>query len=167
MAVNGGFWLNKILIPPPSKWGYSRIKTHLKGNNVLRKMIESHPAASSFNAEELTSCISHCYSCAQICTTCADACLHEDRVRELTQCIRLNLDCADVCLATGAMLSRVGSVSEELVREQLRACRTACEICGQECGKHKQHEHCVICAESCRKCGDVCDQMLSAISAGV
>jgi hypothetical protein len=134
---------------------------------MTKRMIESHPAGTDYDLNELAKCITHCYSCAQTCTTCADACLSEENVKMLAKCIRLNLDCADVCLATGAILSRLGSVSEELVREQLRACRTACELCGQECDQHKQHEHCVICSDSCRKCGDVCDHLLSSIGAGV
>lgn len=135
---------------------------------MTKRMIESHPAGSDLDIDELANCITHCYSCAQTCTTCADACLSEDNLQMLARCIRLNLDCADVCVATGAVLSRLGSANEELLRNQLRACKAACDVCGSECDKHsQQHEHCRICADSCRKCADACDQLLSSISAGV
>jgi hypothetical protein len=134
---------------------------------MVKRMLEAHPVHAAFSMDELADCISHCFGCAQICSTCADACLHEDMVKELARCIRLNLDCADVCVATGKVLSRMGGASDELLRDQLKACMAACDICGKECNLHKHHEHCVICAESCFHCKSACGKMLSGIAVGV
>lgn len=126
-------------------------------------MIKAHPMGSSFNINELSDCITECFSCGQTCQSCADACLAEDNVKDLIKCIRLNLDCADVCITTGSMLSRLTSFSDELLRDQLKACETACEVCGSECGNHQHHEHCSICADSCRRCKEICQKMLSSM----
>jgi hypothetical protein len=129
----------------------------------LIKMIESHPAGSAFKPEELAKCIIETFSCSHICITCADACLSEDMVKNLVKCIRLNLDCAEICQTAGNMLSRVGSINEDALREQLRACVSACDMCGSECRLHKEHEHCMVCADKCFECRDVCEKMLSEV----
>jgi hypothetical protein len=131
--------------------------------DMTKKMIQSHPLGAAFSADELENCITECFSCAQACTACADACLNEQEVSDLKRCIRLNLDCADICLATGRIMSRLGHISEQILREQLKTCMTACDFCGSECNSHQQHEHCKVCAEACYNCKDVCDSMLSGM----
>jgi hypothetical protein len=72
-------------------------------------------------------------SCAQTCTSCVDAWLGEQMVQQLTRCIRLRLGCADACAATGTIaISRAGS-NQELLRQMLSACETACRACAEEC----------------------------------
>ena len=83
----------------------------------------------------------------------ADACLSEDMVDELRKCIRTNLDCADICASTGRVLSRHTGYDANLTRSVLEACAAACKACGDECGRHAEmHEHCRVCAASCRRC---------------
>jgi hypothetical protein len=131
-----------------------------------QQMIASHPHVKGDTNDALIRCVEECYSCAQACTSCADACAGEQTVQQLTQCIRLNLDCADVCKATGAVGTRRTGSNEEVIRQMLRACETACRLCGEECERHaSQHEHCRICAEVCRGCERACAEALRSMSA--
>ena len=83
----------------------------------------------------------------------------------IVKCIRLNLDCADVCTATGRVVSRQTEYDAHVTRKQLEACIAACNSCGDECQGHAEHmAHCRVCAESCRRCEDVCKELHSAIS---
>jgi hypothetical protein len=103
-------------------------------------------------------------ACAEACTTCADACLSEDTIADLTTCVRTNLDCADIC-GTARVLSRHTGYDANLSRGILAACATACEACGNECGRHAdKHGHCRICAEACRTCEQACRNLLAGIS---
>ena len=131
----------------------------------VQEMISTHPQVKGNVNEALIRCIEECYSCSQTCTACADACLGEEKVQELTQCIRLNLDCADICIATGALASRRTGSNEEVIRQTLQACATACRVCGEACEKHaSMHEHCRICAESCRRCEQACQEALGSMA---
>ncbi|WP_149536721.1 four-helix bundle copper-binding protein [Siccirubricoccus phaeus] len=131
-----------------------------------QQMIASHPHVKGSTNDALIRCLEECYSCAQTCTSCADACLGEQMVQQLTQCIRLNLDCADVCAAAGSIATRRTGSNEELIRQMLTACETACRLCGEECERHaSQHAHCRICAESCRRCERACAEALRSMSA--
>lgn len=128
------------------------------------EMLQTHPQVETVavDRQALIDCIEACYRCAQTCTACADACLGESMVEELVACIRLNLDCADVCAATGNLLSRQTSANWQLIQAQLRACATACQLCGAECERHADmHEHCRVCAEMCRQCEDACRRLLN------
>lgn len=128
-------------------------------------MIRTHPHVRGNTNDALIRCIEHCYDCAQACTACADACLGEDMVQHLRQCIRLNLDCADVCVATGAVASRRTGSNEEVIRQMLAACETACRLCGAECASHAdKHEHCRVCAEACRSCEQACTEARQSMS---
>ena len=125
-------------------------------------LLKLHPNKGSWNVEMVEKCVQECIDCAQSCTSCADACLSEQDVQALVRCIHADLDCADICDATGRVLSRLSRPSEEIMKQQLIACRTACEVCEVECRKHeKHHEHCRICADSCRSCKSVCDEIIS------
>jgi hypothetical protein len=123
----------------------------------VQQMITTHPDVRGNTNDALLRCIEACYGCAQACTSCADACLAEPMVAELRQCIRLNLDCADLCAASGAIASRRTGSNEEVIRQALQACATACRLCGEECGRHADaHEHCRVCAASCNECEQAC-----------
>lgn len=131
----------------------------------VQQMISTHPHVRGNTNDALIRCIEECFDCAQTCTSCADACLGEDMVKELTPCIRLNLDCADVCAATGAVASRRTGSNEEVIRQMLAACETACRLCGDECERHAQmHEHCRVCAEACRRCQQACAKAARSMS---
>jgi hypothetical protein len=127
-------------------------------------MISTHPDVKGGVNDALIRCIEECHTCAQTCISCADACLAEDMVDELKQCIRLNLDCADVCAATGKLASRRTGSNQDLLRQMIETCASACRICGEECARHAdQHEHCQICADSCRSCEEACRQAVGTV----
>jgi hypothetical protein len=131
----------------------------------VQQMISTHPNVRGSTNDALIRCIEECYDCAQSCTACADACLGEDMVKQLTQCIRLNLDCADVCAATGTVASRRTGANEDVIRQMLKACETACRLCGDECEKHaRMHEHCRICAGACRRCQQACAEAMRSMA---
>ena len=130
-----------------------------------QEIISTHPHVRGNTNAALIRCIEECYDCAQVCTSCADACLGEDRVKELTQCIRLNLDCAEVCAASGAIASRRTGSNEILIKTMIEACAQACQLCGEECARHaKMHRHCEICAEACRTCEQACRSAVGTIA---
>ena len=121
------------------------------------QIIASHPDVRGSVNRALLEAIDEAYACAQACTSCADACLAEDMVAQLRQCIRLNLDCADVCAATATISTRRAGANEEVIRQMLDVCVTACGLCADECERHaSKHEHCRICAEACHRCADAC-----------
>ncbi len=133
----------------------------------VHDMLASHPHPVQDEDGLLADVISSLHTCVLTCTSCADACLAESMVDELRRCIRLNLDCSDVCHATAELLSRQTEPDWSLISQQLRACATACRVCGDECQRHADmHEHCRICAEACRHCEQMCNRMLEAISSG-
>ena len=129
------------------------------------EMIRTHPHVRGSTNDALIRCIEECFDCAQICTSCADACLGEEKVQHLTQCIRLDLDCADVCAATGTVASRRTGSNEEVIRQMLSACETACRLCAEECERHAgMHAHCRLCAEACRRCERACAEAHGSMS---
>lgn len=131
----------------------------------VKEMISSHPHVQGSTNDVLIRCIEECYSCAQTCTSCADACLGEKMLEQLTQCIRLNLDCADVCASTGSVATRRTGSNEQVIKQMLTACETACRLCGEECERHaSHHEHCRICAEACRRCTQACQEAARSIT---
>ncbi|HET8727027.1 MAG TPA: four-helix bundle copper-binding protein [Alphaproteobacteria bacterium] len=131
----------------------------------VREMISRHPDVKGNVNEALIRCVEECYGCAQACTSCADACLAEGMVEQLRQCIRLNLDCADMCVATGSLATRRTGSNEQLLRQMLETCATACRLCGEECARHAgQHEHCRVCAEACRRCEQACQEAARTVT---
>jgi hypothetical protein len=125
----------------------------------VQQIISKHPQVRGQTNDALIRCIEECYSCAQTCTSCADANVAEEMVAELRQCIRLCLDCADICEATGRIASRCTGSDEETLRRMLHACAAACRLSGEECTRHaKHHEHCRVCAESCQRCMQACEE---------
>ena len=133
-------------------------------NDLISRMIDSHPDGTGVDRQALAACVAACVECAQACTACADACLGEETVADMRRCIRSDLDCADVCQATGRVLSRQTAYDAELTRAVLRACAEACKTCGDECARHADmHEHCRICADACRRCEQACNDLLATI----
>ena len=130
----------------------------------VQEMINTHPHVRGVANDALIRCIEACYDCAQTCTVCADACLGEDGVKDLIQCIRLNLDCADVCAATGQIASRRTGANELTIKPMIETCAEACRLCGAECERHAQMEHCRICAEACRRCEEACREAAGTIT---
>jgi hypothetical protein len=124
----------------------------------VAEILETHPQATA--DEALARYIEACFECVVACTSCADADLAEAEVKELVLCIRLCLDCADVCDATGRVLTRQSS-EPQLTRTLLETCLQACGLCAEECERHAHHhEHCRVCAESCRRCERACVDLL-------
>lgn len=134
-------------------------------HTTAEAMLKTYPKGlGDVDRAKLTACIQACFECSQACTACADACLSEDMVAELTKCIRTNLDCADVCATTGAVLSRHTGYDANVTRAVLEACAQACAACGDECERHAgMHEHCRVCADSCRRCERACRDLLAAL----
>ena len=132
---------------------------------VARRMLDAYPAdLGGIDRQALAACIEACYECAQERTACADACLSEGTVDQLRTCIRTDLDCADVCETTGRVLSRRTGHDANLTRAVLEACAVACRACGDECEGHAaMHEHCRICAGSCRRCEIACRELIDAL----
>ena len=134
---------------------------------IAEQMLETYPRDYSVDTGVLVRCIEACYECAQACTACADDCLGEESVAELVKCIRLNQDCADVCVATGRVVSRQTEYDANVTRAQLQACVQACASCTDECEHHAQDmgmEHCRVCAGSCRRCEQACQDLLGAMA---
>ncbi|GAB2518494.1 four-helix bundle copper-binding protein [Paramicrobacterium agarici] len=131
----------------------------------IREMVESYPKdLGGIDRDALVSCIEACLECTQSCTACADACLSEDGVAELRTCIRSNLDCSDICATTANVLSRHTGYDANLTRSVLEASRVACRSCGDECGQHAEmHDHCRVCAETCRRCEQACATLIDSL----
>ncbi len=97
-------------------------------------------------------CIDTCLKCAAICQYCASACTKDPNITEMRQCIQLNMECAAICTASANLMS----LSSEQIKEVLKLCAKMCDLCAEECNKHK-HDHCLQCAEICSKCADECE----------
>lgn len=137
---------------------------------MIETMLRSHPQADLQRAEAYADVLNALTLCGQICTSCADACLGEsEHVQMLRRCIRLNLDCEAVCQVTARLIVRQTETPNELIHAQLHACVLACQLCADECETHAaMHDHCRICAETCRHCQERCNFLLGQISsAGV
>src|SRR5215218_9183307 len=133
--------------------------------DTIEAMLDTYPKdLGRVDRGMLVACIQACYECAQACTACGDACLSEDMVAQLTKCIRTCADCADVCDTTGRVLSRHTGYDANLTRAVLESCAAACTACGDEGEQHaSMHEHCQVCAESCRRCERACRDLISAL----
>ncbi|WP_030439639.1 four-helix bundle copper-binding protein [Actinoplanes subtropicus] len=128
-------------------------------------MLETYPRPIGLDHRKLAATIDALAECAQTCTSCADACLGEDMVAELITCVATNLDCADICAAAARVLSRRVGFDPTITDNVLQACIAACRACGDECSRHaSMHEHCRICAESCRACLLACEDLLATMS---
>jgi hypothetical protein len=131
---------------------------------ATENMLAAHPQKPPYDLGTFARAIEESFHCAQDCLICADACLAENSA-DLLACIRTCQDCAEICQTTGTLLARP-TLSNALLQAQLKACLTACSECAGECERHAQHhEHCAICAESCRSCERICQSVHDLISA--
>jgi hypothetical protein len=131
---------------------------------TVQQMLEAHPGAATLDRAALAACVEACAACVADCTMCADADLAEPEVDEMRRCIRRCLDCADACVATGRMAARQTERDAGVLRAMVEACRAACRACAEECERHAgHHEHCRICAGTCRTCEAACDALLGAL----
>lgn len=126
-------------------------------------MLNATPGTTDFAPDDLAACIAACHDCAQACVACADACLAESHVDMLLECITLDANCADICAATANVLSRRTAYRGSVTMAQLEACRVVCATCAEVCERHSsKHEHCRICADSCRRCEQLCLALISS-----
>ena len=133
--------------------------------NIIDSMLRSHPRADRQRADDYGDVLNALSLCALTCASCADACLAEEHVANLRRCIRSDLDCSDVCGVTARLIVRQTESPNEIVHAQLHACILACQVCADECEKHaSMHDHCRICAETCRHCQERCNFLLGGIS---
>lgn len=134
---------------------------------MIETMLRSHPHADLQHSDAYADVLNALALCGQICTSCADACLGEtEHLANLRRCIRLDLDCADVCQTTARLIVRQTETPNELIHSQLHACVLACQLCADECETHaSMHDHCRVCAETCRHCQERCNFLLGEISA--
>jgi Domain of Unknown Function (DUF326) len=131
---------------------------------TIRAIIQTHPRPTSLDREALVRCVTECLDCAATCTSCADACLAEPDVKELVRCIRLCLDCSDTCTTTGRVVTRQTEADLDVLRHSVETCAAACRASADECDRHaSHHEHCRLCAESCRRCETACNVLRAAI----
>ena len=129
---------------------------------TVQEVIKVHPQSPSLDRDALLRCVAACFDCAATCTSCADACLGEGDVAELVYCIRLNLDCADACDAAGRILTRQTAPDVGVLQAAIQACAVACRACRDECDRHAEHhEHCRVCAGTCRLCEQACEDLLA------
>ena len=132
--------------------------------SYARQMLDTSPGPSSVDAAVLAAAIDALNDCDQACVADAGDDLGEHDVTEMVKCIRLCLDCADICAATARVTSRLTEYDANVIRPLLLACVAICKSCGDECEQHAgMHEHCRVCAEACRRCEQVCQELLGAL----
>lgn len=130
----------------------------------IELMISEHPRVGAGYNATLGHAIRKAIDCAAICNSCADACLAEDM--DMTQCIRDCLDCADICAATARIAMRRTGTNRLLIRSQLAVCIEACDICAEECARHKM-AHCARCAQMCKECSQACRTAIEDLDAEI
>ncbi len=133
--------------------------------NYIRDMIDAHPAAIADGKRDTWACaIETCLDSGQASAACADACLAEGNVEQLRSVIRSDLDTSDICFATAKILSRFTARKSSLLHTQVAACLRTVQNCEGECNNHaKMHEHCRICADSCRTCENALSALLTKV----
>jgi hypothetical protein len=68
-------------------------------------------------------------------------------------------------LATARILARQTDTGRAIRHRQLEACLIACGECAEECERHAHHhEHCRLCAGTCRRCERACQDLLAALA---
>ena len=127
-------------------------------------MLRAYPGELPLDQPLLAGAVDALVSCAEACTACADACLDEATVAELTVCIRTCLDCADVCGTAARVLTRCTGYDAEISSSLLAAAVLAARACALECARHAgMHDHCRICADSCRIAEIACRDLLVTV----
>ena len=132
--------------------------------SYARQMLDTYPVTVTVDADLLAATIDAVSDCAQACTADTDADLSEPNLAEMVTCIRLCLNCTDICTATAGVMSRLAEYDPGSTRLLLQACAAVCKSCGDECERHAHMPHCRICAEACRRCALVCQELLDALN---
>ncbi|HSS61852.1 MAG TPA: four-helix bundle copper-binding protein [Candidatus Limnocylindrales bacterium] len=132
--------------------------------SYARQILTSSEPKSPLDSALLGDALDALNDCIQACIADTDADLGEKDLADMVRCIRLCLHCTDVCVAASGVLSRPAEFDTNVVRPLLESCVAICESCGDECGRHADHdEHCRICAEACRRCESACRKLLGSI----
>ena len=133
--------------------------------SYARRLLDAYPGTINLDPIVLVTTIDALSDCAQACTADVDDDLSERNLDEMVKCIRLCLDCADISSATMRVVSRQTAYDPSVTRPLLEACAAACKSCGDECERHAEmHQHCRVCAESCRRCEWACRDLLDAMT---
>ena len=128
------------------------------------RLRENYSLTYEIEPEVLAANIEALNDCAQACTSDAGDDLNEPSVNEMVRCIGLCMDCADICTATVRIISRQTKDDVKVTERLLEACIGVCKACGDECERHAQmHQHCLVCAQVCRRCERACQELLEAI----
>jgi hypothetical protein len=132
----------------------------------LSDLIADAPVELAVDATTLAGAIETIAACATACTACSAACLAEEEVADLRDCIATDDVCAEVCTATARVLARLTRGSYAVLRAQLEACVTACQVCAEECRVHADHhEHCAVCLDACERAEAAAREVLAAVPA--
>jgi hypothetical protein len=139
--------------------------------STTQRVLAVHPAAPEIFPDLLpprAACIDTCFDCAQACTSAADAWLDETGFGDVRTCQRAQQNCASICLAVASILPRLGSPGTEsgaeFLEALLRACRSACRACWEQCAPHTSYAHCRLCQEACARCEKACSDFLESLS---
>ena len=131
--------------------------------SYARQLLDSYQGTLNVDVALLAAAIDAISDCAQACTADTDADLSEQDLTEMVRCIRLCLNCTDVCTAAAAVISRPADYDANVARPLLQACVAICKSCGDECERHAHMPHCRVCTEACRRCEQVCRELLDAM----
>lgn len=91
-------------------------------------------------------------NCANTCDYMVNMLLLENDVRKRAQQIQYLRDCTDMCRFMVSLLARRSA----FIGSAAQLCAYICEICGEECLRHKDAESqrcgriCIECARECR-----------------
>ena len=132
----------------------------------IKEMFNRHPQSIAEPMKTLlTDAIESCLSCSQVCTACSDACLGEKEVEQLRNVIRAANDSSDLCFATSNILSRLVYQNPRTLRSLITACIEQVQHTGIQCNEHaNRHEHCRVCADTCRACENTLSEYLKFLS---
>jgi|LFRM01.2.fsa_nt_gb hypothetical protein len=128
----------------------------------IREMFNRHPQSiSEPNKTTLTDAIEACLNCLQVCTACSDACLGEKEVERFRSVIRATNDSSDLCFATASILSRINYQTPRTLQSLITACIEQVQYTSIQCNEHAhRHEHCRVCADTCRACENTLSEYL-------
>jgi hypothetical protein len=134
--------------------------------SLVSKMMKQHSRPTSQDIRLIDECVEVCFECAEVTSACADICLGSEEVAVMRGCIRTCADASEVCSTTARMLVRQTEQDWRLARTMLGACSRAVSICADECGAHAEKaEHYKLCADTCRRCDDLCRKLLEELPA--
>jgi hypothetical protein len=101
---------------------------------TVEELIRTHPHPTSADRQVLLRCIDDCF------------------------------DCADACGTAGRIVTRQTEPDVGVIRATIEASAAACRACREECERHAdRHDHCRICAATCSRCEQACDDLLAII----